>query len=1024
MYRTLVETAPEGVTQTDLQGNITYVSPRTLEIHGFERAEELLGRDAFELIAAEEHERAAASLQETLEEGRVTEMEYCLLRKDGGRFAAELSAALIRDADGRPRALMAITRDISERKAAERTLRESEERMRLTVQNVPALVDAFDDEGRIVVWNRECERVTGYGREEIIGNARALELLYPDEAYRESVLASVREEGGDFRDLEFTLTAKDGSQRIVSWSNLSGRYPVPGWATWAVGVDVTKRKAAEVSLRRSRASLAKAQEIAHLGSWELDLIRDELVWSEEVYRIFGLQPQDFGGTEQAFFACIHPEDRKAVRDAVGRALPDPQVPYSVEHRVVRPDGTERVVHERGEVVRDGDGNPVRMLGTVHDITERKQAEQTLEAILAASPAGIGLARGRKIVWCNQAMARITGYPAEFLLGEDAAVFYADEAESERVSRELYARLREGGTAASDIRVRTRDDRIIDCHLQASALGPGDPSQGIIGVLTDVTERRRAERALQESERRYREIFNSSSVGLWEMDFSRVKEYVEELAEKAKAGVCEHVRSHPECTQELASRIRLLDANDTTLEMFGVGSRAELLAGLELLLTADSRESFVRCVERYMSGNTAYRSEQVNHTATGDTIHVQLTATIMPGSEDTWERVLITVIDMTERKKLEETLQHQRDFAESLIETAQTIVLLLDTEGRIVRFNPYLEELSGYRLGEVRGRDWFSTFLPERDRDWVRAVFFAAIGDVRTRGSVNPIVTKDGREREIEWCDKTLRDSKGRITGLLSVGRDITEQKAAAAALRRKEAQLAHAGRLSAMGEMAAGIAHEVSQPLYSILNFAKASGNVLGVEGEPNLAELREWNAEIAAAAARAGGILSRLRGFARSTDMQRARSDINEIVREAVRLVGCQAESRKAKLELELYETCAPVEVDRIQIQQVLVNLLQNAYGALAGAGVGLGRVSVHTETGEEFVEVSVADDGPGLPSDDEFNVFDPFVTTKSDGLGLGLAISKSIVEAHGGRLWATSKAERGTVFHFTLPVDPRTPR
>jgi len=131
--------------------------------------------------------------------------------------------------------------------------------------------------------------------------------------------------------------------------------------------------------------------------------------------------------------------------------------------------------------------------------------------------------------------------------------------------------------------------------------------------------------------------------------------------------------------------------------------------------------------------------------------------------------------LAELRSVEETLRRERDFAESLVETAQVIVLVLDAEGRIVRFNSYLEEISGYRLEEVQGRDWFTTFLPERDHKRIRALFSEAGRDIKTRGNVNPIVTKHGHEREIEWFSKSLKDSNGHIVGVLAVGQDVTER---------------------------------------------------------------------------------------------------------------------------------------------------------------------------------------------------------------------------------------------------------
>ena len=141
-------------------------------------------------------------------------------------------------------------------------------------------------------------------------------------------------------------------------------------------------------------------------------------------------------------------------------------------------------------------------------------------------------------------------------------------------------------------------------------------------------------------------------------------------------------------------------------------------------------------------------------------------------------VLAIIRDITERKQAEEALRSERDFAESLIETAQVIVLVLDTEGRVVRINPYMEEISGYRLEEVQGRDWFTIFLPERDQGGVRELFLKAVNDIQTSGNVNPIVTKDGREREIEWYNKTLKDAEGNVVGLLAIGQDTTQRRQA------------------------------------------------------------------------------------------------------------------------------------------------------------------------------------------------------------------------------------------------------
>lgn len=154
--------------------------------------------------------------------------------------------------------------------------------------------------------------------------------------------------------------------------------------------------------------------------------------------------------------------------------------------------------------------------------------------------------------------------------------------------------------------------------------------------------------------------------------------------------------------------------------------------------------------------------------------------------DSRDRFCVIFEDITERKRAEEALRRERDFAESVIGTAQAIILILDTKGHIVYINPYMEEISGYNLDEVKGKDWFETFLPSHIQDSVRSLFQKAIGDIQTRGNVSAIITKDGRERLIEWYDKTLKNADGSIEGLLAIGQDVTDRKRVEEALRESE----------------------------------------------------------------------------------------------------------------------------------------------------------------------------------------------------------------------------------------------
>ena len=179
-------------------------------------------------------------------------------------------------------------------------------------------------------------------------------------------------------------------------------------------------------------------------------------------------------------------------------------------------------------------------------------------------------------------------------------------------------------------------------------------------------------------------------------------------------------------------------------------------------------------------------EHIHYDKDGNSRNIEVHAYPIFDNEQNVTQIIEYCMDITKRKKAEETLKKERDFSENLINTAQTIVLVLDADGKIVSFNPYMEELSGYRLEEVKGKDWFTTFLPECDYDEIRRLFKKAISDNRTRGNVNPIVRKDGEQRLIEWHDKTLKDDKGNIIGLLAIGQDITERHKAEEALKNSE----------------------------------------------------------------------------------------------------------------------------------------------------------------------------------------------------------------------------------------------
>jgi C4-dicarboxylate-specific signal transduction histidine kinase len=248
--------------------------------------------------------------------------------------------------------------------------------------------------------------------------------------------------------------------------------------------------------------------------------------------------------------------------------------------------------------------------------------------------------------------------------------------------------------------------------------------------------------------------------------------------------------------------------------------------------------------------------------------------------------------------------------------------------------------------------------------------------------------------------------------------DITSRKRAEIEVRRNLDEIAHMNRVAAMGELTASVAHEINQPLTAILSNAQAACRFLSGKS-PDLAEVRECLADIISDDKRAGEVIKRLRALLKKGEFQASVVDLNEVVRDVIRLVGHDALLRKASVVFEPLAVLPPVLGDRIQLYQVALNLIVNGLAAAAEQVPRDRWLLVRTaESGSDGVELTVEDSGKGISEGDLPRVFEPFFTTKQEGLGMGLSISRSIVQAHGGRLWAENSAGGGAIFRCVLPV------
>ena len=314
---------------------------------------------------------------------------------------------------------------------------------------------------------------------------------------------------------------------------------------------------------------------------------------------------------------------------------------------------------------------------------------------------------------------------------------------------------------------------------------------------------------------------------------------------------------------------------------------------------------------------------------------------------------------------------------------------------------------------------FMQSLHPEDRDGVQRAIEAAFAGVADYEKEYRVLLPDGTQRWIDARGRVEFDGRGKPVLMRGVLLDITSRRLSEHELQQVRSQLAHAGRVSMMGQLASALAHELNQPLGAILRNAEAAE--LFLKGDaPDLEELRAIISDIRKDDQRAGEVIDRLRALLKRRDIEACPLEVPDVIGEVIALVRADAAARNVKLEVATTAGLPRVRGDRVHLQQVLLNLIINGMDAMNGTTDADRRVIVNARRSDGgFVEVSVADTGHGIPPTKLADVFEPFYTTKTNGMGMGLPISRTIVEAHGGRITAENREGGGATFHFTLPVD-----
>jgi len=471
------------------------------------------------------------------------------------------------------------------------------------------------------------------------------------------------------------------------------------------------------------------------------------------------------------------------------------------------------------------------------------------------------------------------------------------------------------------------------------------------------------------------------------------------------------------------RGRIVAFNASAEEMFGYRSIDALGRNVSMLMTSSDRAGHDDHLRRYLAGGEARvlgkgRDVHVRH-RDGSEFSVFLSVGLIPNTDP--PMFVGYLHDTSLRRKALATLEKERQVNRLYLDLAQVMLVATDRAGIVQLVNQRAIRVLKKGDAAIVGCNWIDCCVSPEDHAAARNAFRALL----MSGSDEPQISEyhvrpaEGEDRFVTWRGVSLRDSNNVATGIMLSGEDITDQRRAESEAHKALERMNSVSRLATMGEMAAGISHELNQPLAAIANYAQACVRLLRMPAA-DIPEVSGALEQIAGQALRAGEIIRRIRSLVRNEDVRRESQDINELIREVHGLLASDARVHDGRLALDLSFPLPRVTVDGVQIQQVLMNLVHNAFEAQGqehdGAPFEVRIATRPTETGD--VEVSVSDFGPGLAGEVEQKIFEPFFTTKATGTGLGLAISRSIIKAHEARLGYRANQPRGACFYFVLPA------
>lgn len=931
---------------------------------------------------------------------------------------------------GRSACLAAIT-DVTEQLQAETAVRQSEARMRQVLENMPVLLDAFDENGNILVWNEECERVTGYSADEIVGNPKAMEMLYPDSVYRQQMIDAWIEQGDYYRNWEWDLVSKDGTVQTVAWSNVSGLFPIPGWTSWGIGVDVSDRKQAYEALQRREHYFKALTENSSDLVVLLDAQGNFLYCTPSSERVLGYTLIDVVGRSATEFVLL--EDVPIVLQTLQNAVEAPQVSMPlVKYRVWHKDGSVRVFEAVTTSLLD---DPI-VQGVVvncRDVSDRHKTEEELR---------------QSELRFQRLAANVPGVIYRYLQradGSDAITYINSgcrelcELEPETVEQDvqlIWALFDLDDLASLQASIAQSTATLEPCQWEGRIVTPSGQLKWIRGLArperqangdtiwdglaVDISDRKRHEAEYQQmaeawrrSEERFRSLNLCAPIGIYMTDSDGNGTWANpRLGTIAGCNENELLGSgwaqliHPEDQREAIGRWQ---AYHTSIRPHS--QRYYPFTHEYRLQRRDSSVRWVRSTSAPLFDDAGILLGRVG--AVEDITNRKL-------AEEAIQRLNATLEE--QNRNLEALVQQRTEELRTFINALPDAVFVIENPTmRILFSNQTHSSINGFSPDTIRGKTIFECFPPDQAAEFVehnRSVFES--GTVlhlqQTYSGVNGILHLDTYKIPLKRPD-------GQVYALIGTSRNVTELVEARQALMARTIQLEATNR--ELDSFSYSVSHDLRAPLRHISGFVKALRDELehsddgsaAVENHtsPLTPTVSRYLQIIADSSKKMGLLIDGLLMLSRMgrRPMQTRPVDLTGLVKTAIDLTSHNPETvANTKFTVGSLPT---VIGDATLLQQVFTNLVENALK------FSRDRHPVQIEIGSlPNGAIFVRDNGVGFDMRYVNQLFGAFQRLHSEqefeGTGVGLAIVQRIIHRHNGRIWAESSVGEGATFYFTL--------